>query len=185
MNQLIQLNQKQKSIALQKLVTSSPINVIKKVVSSLMHTHNLKIEERLNKDYEVTGYNIHDTEHLSLDQLKEAEKTIQYSMIPLESFECEKELLKTVACMSKPREENSKDIAFRVKLMAEELSIYPADIYMHVCKHIRNTKTFFPALAEFRNVGDYHFQRRKALLETVQKCIEKKENDKKSIETSA
>ena len=83
MNQLIQLNQKQKSIALQKLVTSSPINVIKKVVSSLMHTHNLKIEERLNKDYEVTGYNIHDTEHLSLDQLKEAEKTIQYSMIPL------------------------------------------------------------------------------------------------------
>ena len=150
-----------------------------------MHTHNLKIEERLNKYYEVTGYNIHDTEHLSLDQLKEAEKTIQYSMIPLESFECEKELLKTVACMSKPREENSKDIAFRVKLMAEELSIYPADIYMHVCKHIRNTKTFFPALAEFRNVGDYHFQRRKALLETVQKCIEKRENDKKSIETSA
>ena len=150
-----------------------------------MHTHNLKIEERLNKHYEVIGYNIHDVDEITLDQLKEAEKTIQYSMVPLKSFECEKELLKTVACMSKPREENSKDIAFRVKLMAEELSMYPADIYLHVCKHIRNTMTFFPALAEFRNVGDYHFQRRKNLLEVVHKCIEKKENVTKTIETTA
>ena len=68
MNQLKTISPKQKSIALQKLVTSSPLSITKKVVSSVMHTLHSKIEERLNKDFDVIGYNIYDKD-LTLEEL--------------------------------------------------------------------------------------------------------------------
>ena len=184
MNQLKTISPKQKSIALQKLVTSSPLNVTKKVVSSVMHTLHSKIEERLNKDFDVIGYNIYDKD-LTLEELLEAERTIQFSMIPLEPFECEKELLKTVSLMTKPSQETAQDIAFRCKMIAERLAHYPADIFIHTCYVISSSKVFFPALAEFKMVGDYHYNRRKNLLEIVQKSIEKRQNTTKILETSA
>ena len=184
MNQLKTISPKQKSIALQKLVTSSPLSITKKVVSSVMHTLHSKIEERLNKDFDVIGYNIYDKD-LTLEELQEAEKTIQYSMIPLESFESEKELLKVVALMTKPREESAQDVAFRCKMIAEKLAHYPADIFLHTCNVISSTKVFFPALAEFKMVGDYHYFRRKNLLDIVQKSIKKRQNNTKELENSA
>jgi len=149
-----------------------------------MHILHSKVKERLNKEFDVIGYNIYDQE-LTLEELQEAEKTIQYSMIPLESFEAEKELLKVVALMTKPREETAKDIAFRCKLIAEKLAHYPADIFMHTCNVISSSKVFFPALAEFKMVGDYHYNRRKNLLDIVQKSIKKRQNDTKQLESSA
>jgi hypothetical protein len=150
-----------------------------------MHILHSKIEERVNKDFEVIGYNILEEDKLTLDELYYAERNIKLSMIPLESFQAEKELLKLVACMTKPREENAQDIAFRCKVIAEKLAHYPADIFIHTCNIISSSKVFFPALAEFKMVGDYHYYRRKNLLEIVQKSIEKRKNTTKTLETSA
>lgn len=177
MNHLIPLNQKQKSLALTKLKTTSPREVTEKVVSSLKLTHNLKIEEQVSKDFDLLGYKLKDIEDLSTEQLVEAEKTIQFSMVALPIHEIEKELLKTVAVMVKPSGETAEDVAFRVKCIAEELSHYPADIMLHTCKVIKSSGNFFPTLYEFKNVGDWHYEKRKNLLDIVQKSIKQLESN--------
>ena len=137
---------------------------------------DLKIEERVNKDYEVIDYDIKDIHSLNKQQLTQAEKAIEYAMIPMPLGEMEDEMLKTLMVMVKPSQESSSDVAMRCNLLIQELQHYPADIFMHTLKIIKGSHTFFPSLHEFRLVGDWHYEKRVRLQALIHRCKERINN---------
>lgn len=126
----------------------------------------LNYEEILNNDYSVRGYKLIDKP--SRSQIDQGLNVLAYAMTPMPVEQMEQELLKCMMVMVKPSQESQADIAMRIRLIAEGLQDYPADIFLHAVKYISKTKTFFPSLAEFRSVGDWRYNKRVKLLEMLQ-----------------
>jgi hypothetical protein len=53
------------------------------------------------------------------------------------------------------------------------LSDYPADIFLYAVKSVSHTKTFFPSLSEFRDAGEWRYQKRVKLLDMIQNATKR------------
>ena len=158
MNQLVQ------SQAVRSLMASTPKEIESKILSSMESILNFK--ERLHGDFSLRSYELLDTP--TPEQITKAKKLMTFAMTSMPLKDMEQELLKCMMVMVKPSKESQQDIAMRIKLIAIGLQDYPADIFMHSVKQVSKTKTFFPALAEFRMAGDWRHHKRLMLLEMVQ-----------------
>ena len=94
-------------------------------------------------------------------------------MVPLPLDQMHQALHKCTLVMVKPSQETPADVALRIRAIADGLSDFPADIFLHAVDHIAKTKTWFPSLAEYRMAGDYHFKKRKMLYEMMQNSIKR------------
>ena len=70
-------------------------------------------------------------------------------------------------------QESKEDIAMRIRLIARGLSDYPADIFLYAVKSVSHTKTFFPSLSEFRDAGEWRYQKRVKLLDMIQNATKR------------
>ena len=75
--------------------------------------------------------------------------------------------------MAKQTGLTQQDYAVKLRLMAQDLNDFPADILLFATKHIRRNKTFFPSLSEIREAGEWRYHKRKLLCEMVQKSTNK------------
>jgi len=160
----LQLSHNKQQVALKSLTTTTPKEIEQKVLSSLASI--LNYEEVLNNDFSVRGYKL--VEQPTRGQIDKALNVLAYAMTPMPLEQMEQELLKCMMVMVKPSQESQSDIAMRIRLIAEGLQDYPADIFLHAVKHVSKTKTFFPSLSEFRNAGEWRYQKRVKLLDMLE-----------------
>tara|TARA_R110000851_G_scaffold323390_1_gene490048 strand:+ start:366 stop:869 length:504 start_codon:yes stop_codon:yes gene_type:complete len=161
----VALSKSKSSQALQSLTTTSPKEIEQTVLSSMESILNFK--ENLNRDFSVRSYEL--TEEPTADQRAKADKLMAFAMTPMPLDQMEDKLLQTMMVMVKPSQESQQDIAMRIRLIAVGLEDFPADIFLFAVKHISRTKTFFPSLAEFREAGEWRYQKRLMLQEMLQK----------------
>ena len=161
----VALSKGRSSQALQSLTTTSPKEIEETVLSSMASILNFK--ENLNKDFSVRSYEL--IEEPTAKQRAKADKLMAFAMTPMPLDQMEDKLLQTMMVMVKPSQESQQDIAMRIRLIAIGLEDLPADIFLFVVKHISRTKTFFPSLAEFREAGEWRYQKRLMLQEMLQK----------------
>tara|TARA_R110002012_G_scaffold137020_1_gene291445 strand:+ start:233 stop:736 length:504 start_codon:yes stop_codon:yes gene_type:complete len=161
----VALSKSKSSQALQSLTTTSPKEIEQTVLSSMESILNFK--ENLNRDFSVRSYEL--TEEPTADQRAKAEKLMAFAMTPMPLDQMEDKLLQTMMVMVKPSQESQQDIAMRIRLIAVGLEDFPADIFLFAVKQISRTKTFFPSLAEFREAGEWRYQKRLMLQEMLQK----------------
>ena len=153
------------SQALKSLTTTSPKEIEETILSSMASILNFK--ENLNRDFSVRSYEL--IEEPTAEQRAKANKLMAFAMTPMPLDQMEDKLLQTMMVMVKPSQESQQDIAMRIRLIAIGLEDLPADIFLFVVKHISRTKTFFPSLAEFREAGEWRYQKRLMLQEMLQK----------------
>ncbi len=167
--QLVNLNNGQRSKALERLTTQTPKDITNKILTTLNSI--ISYEEKLNRDYSIHSYNLvgENTE----DKIEEANRIITLAMVPLPLDQMHQALHKCTLVMVKPSQETPADVALRIRAIADGLSDYPADIFLYAVDHIAKTKTWFPSLAEYRMAGEYHFKKRKMLYEMMQNSIKR------------
>jgi|TARA_R110002072_G_scaffold172586_3_gene326722 hypothetical protein len=165
----LQLSKNKKAQALQSLTTTSPREVEARVLSSLESILNYK--EELNPDFSVRGYKL--VSKPKADELEKALNVMAFAMTPMPQEHMEQELLKCMMVMVKPSQETKEDIAMRIRLIARGLSDYPADIFLYAVKSVSHTKTFFPSLSEFRDAGEWRYQKRVKLLDMIQNATKR------------
>ena len=163
------VTKEQSSTALQSLTTTSP-NEIEETVLSTMESI-LDFEEKLNRDFSIREYVL--TKTPTSSQLAKAKKIMAFAMTPMPQADVEQELLNTLAVMAKQTGLTQQDYAVKLRLMAQDLNDFPADILLFATKHIRRNKTFFPSLSEIREAGEWRYHKRKLLCEMVQKSTNK------------
>ena len=161
----VALSKGKSSQALQSLTTTSPKEIEQTVLSSMASI--LNFEEKLNRDFSVRAYKL--TEEPTAEQRAKADKLMAFAMTPMPIDTMEDRLLQCMMVMVKPAQESQQDIAMRIRLIAQGLSDFPADIFLFAVNHISKTKTFFPSLAEFREAGSWRYQKRLMLQEMLQK----------------
>lgn len=106
-------------------------------------------------------------------ELEKALNVMAFAMTPMPQEHMEQELLKCMMVMVKPSQETKEDIAMRIRLIARGLSDYPADIFLYAVKSVSHTKTFFPSLSEFRDAGEWRYQKRVKLLDMIQNATKR------------
>tara|TARA_R110000851_G_scaffold104579_1_gene222295 strand:+ start:147 stop:653 length:507 start_codon:yes stop_codon:yes gene_type:complete len=163
------VTKEQSSTALQSLTTTSPKEIEETVLSTMESI--LDFEEKLNRDFSIREYVL--TKTPTSSQLAKAKKIMAFAMTPMPQADVEQELLNTLAVMAKQTGLTQQDYAVKLRLMAQDLDDFPADILLFATKHIRRNKTFFPSLSEIREAGEWRYHKRKLLCEMVQKSTNK------------
>jgi hypothetical protein len=163
------VTKEQSSTALQSLTTTSPKEIEETVLSTMESI--LDFEEKLNRDFSIREYVL--TKTPTSSQLAKAKKIMAFAMTPMPQADVEQELLNTLAVMAKQTGLTQQDYAVKLRLMAQDLNDFPADILLFATKHIRRNKTFFPSLSEIREAGEWRYHKRKLLCEMVQKSTNK------------
>ena len=163
------VTKEQSSTALQSLTTTSPKEIEETVLSTMESI--LDFEEKLNRDFSIREYVL--TKTPTSSQLAKAKKIMAFAMTPMPQADIEQELLNTLAVMAKQTGLTQQDYAVKLRLMAQDLNDFPADILLFATKHIRRNKTFFPSLSEIREAGEWRYHKRKLLCEMVQKSTNK------------
>ena len=163
------VTKEQSSTALQSLTTTSPKEIEETVLSTMESI--LDFEEKLNRDFSIREYVL--TKTPTSSQLAKAKKIMAFAMTPMPQADVEQELLNTLAVMAKQTGLTQQDYAVKLRLMAQDLDDFPADILLFATKHIRRNKTFFPPLSEIREAGEWRYHKRKLLCEMVQKSTNK------------
>jgi len=163
------VTKEQSSTALQSLTTTSPKEIEETVLSTMESI--LDFEEKLNRDFSIREYVL--TKTPTSSQLAKAKKIMAFAMTPMPQADIEQELLNTLAVMAKQTGLTQQDYAVKLRLMAQDLDDFPADILLFATKHIRRNKTFFPSLSEIREAGEWRYHKRKLLCEMVQKSTNK------------
>jgi hypothetical protein len=159
----------QSSTALQSLTTTSPKEIEETILSTMMSI--LTFKEKINRDFSLHSYEL--TKTPTTSELIKAKKIMDFAMTPLPQAKIEQELLNTLAVMAKQTGLTQKDYAVKIRLMAQDLEDFPADILLFATKYIRRNKTFFPSLSEIREAGEWRFHKRKMLCEMLQKSTNK------------
>jgi hypothetical protein len=131
----------------------------------------LTFKEKINRDFSLHSYEL--TKTPTTSELSKAKKIMDFAMTPLPQAKIEQELLNTLAVMAKQTGLTQKDYAVKIRLMAQDLEDFPADILLFATKYIRRNKTFFPSLSEIREAGEWRFHKRKMLCEMLQKSTNK------------
>ena len=167
--ELIQLDDSLRTKALERLTTQTPKDITNKILTTLNSI--ISYEEKLNKDYSIHSYHL--VGDNPADKIEEANRIISLAMVPLPLDQMHKALHKCTLVMVKPSQETPADVALRIRAIADGLSDFPADIFLHAVDHIAKTKTWFPSLAEYRMAGEYHFKKRKMLYEMMQNSIKR------------
>ena len=159
----------QSSTALQSLTTTSPKEIEETILSTMMSI--LTFKEKINQDFSLHSYEL--TKTPTTSELIKAKKIMDFAMTPLPQDKIEQELLNILAVMAKQTGLTQKDYAVKIRLMAQDLEDFPADILLFATKYIRRNKTFFPSLSEIREAGEWRFHKRKMLCEMLQKSTNK------------
>jgi hypothetical protein len=159
----------QSSTALQSLTTTSPKEIEETILSTMMSI--LTFKEKINRDFSLHSYEL--TKTPTTSELIKAKKIMDFAMTPLPQAKIEQELLNTLAVMAKQTGLTQKDYAVKIRLMAQDLEDFPADILLFATKYIRRNKTFFPSLSEIREAGEWRFHKRKMLCEMLHKSTNK------------
>ena len=159
----------QSSTALQSLTTTSPKEIEETILSTMESI--LDFEEEINRDFSLRSYKL--TKTPTPAQLSKAKKVMAFAMTPMPQADIEQELLNTLAVMAKQTGLSQQDYAVKIRLMAQDLEDFPADILLFATKYIRRNKTFFPSLSEIREAGEWRYHKRKLLCEMVQKSTNK------------
>ena len=167
--ELIQLDDSLRTKALERLTTQTPKDITNKILTTLNSIISYK--EKINKDYSIHSYYL--VGDNPADKIEEANRIISLAMVPLPLDQMHQALHKCTLVMVKPSQETPADVALRIRAIADGLSDFPADIFLHAVDHIAKTKTWFPSLAEYRMAGDYHFKKRKMLYEMMQNSIKR------------
>lgn len=131
----------------------------------------LTFKEKINRDFSLHSYEL--TKTPTTSELIKAKKIMDFAMTPMPQAKIEQELLNTLAVMAKQTGLTQKDYAVKIRLMAQDLEDFPADILLFATKYIRRNKTFFPSLSEIREAGEWRFHKRKMLCEMLQKSTNK------------
>ena len=90
------------------------------------------------------------------------------AMVPMPKEMLVDDLTLLAALVVKPAGESSDDHAMRIQAIANELSVYPADIVKYAIKQVSETTTFWPSYSEFHKHIKWRLRRRELMLSSLQ-----------------
>lgn len=166
------LNTDKHNKAVARLIeTKNPAEVDKRLVSSLNSITNNGIKEdsyvrygNSGADIIIRGYNISSD---SLEDIDRCIEAVQCSLATATTEMIESQLKMLSALVVKPSGETAKDVSYRIKVMATQLSNYPADIVIKAIEKVACSSTFWPSYAEFEKHINWRTKKRDMLLKAL------------------
>lgn len=170
----ITLSTQQREAGVQRMLeVNNPARVDKLLHTSLESITGYRVVEISRSSFKddgvdiiVSGYRI---ECDSLEAINKAITTVMSALVPMPEPMLIDELTLLAALVVKPAGESSDDHAMRIQAIANELSVYPADIVKYAIKQVAQTTTFWPAYAEFHKHIRWRLRRRELMLNALER----------------
>jgi hypothetical protein len=164
------LSVSQQETALAKMVAGDinshrRTNMVEDGVASLV-----ALETKISKDFELIRYKI--PADSPLENLEQAMRRVQASMIPLPKEEIEQRLTVLAMIVTIPKDFDDEILALKRGILAEKLTQWPADIVIEAFDKVEKSCKFWPTLAEFAEHCEWKVRPRKLLIEELQKRID-------------
>ena len=140
------------------------------MASSLAHSLDLKIEEKLTSDFDFKGYII--TNDMTESQIEHAYRLLINALQPADDRTIAKELLKLRAITS--HRNDGGDIDIIIETFVEKLRDYPSDSVLKGLKRIGDKSKWFPSWSEIKDEVDYQSRHRRALMSALERKRDEK-----------